>query len=217
MRHKFSSRRRQAWLLTVCAVLLVCLSQAALAQSGRRQKPGVASTPPPEVKDEETQKPEAKPQADKRAPTASIIVGGDRLSMSATLGPNYVDEAAESCVQELNKTGGLEARGGGAMTRKEAVDRAKKETGAYVLWLEVRIDGTRGEDVSLNYTLFAPQTAKVTAFGNIYASLRGVGRGPVGVGIPSAGRRMPLQYQMREAGRDVAGRVADKLRTVTRD
>ena len=103
------------------------------------------------------------------------------------------------------------------MTRKEAVDRAKKETEAYVLWLEMRGEGSRSDELYVSYMLLRPQTAKIIASGNVYLATRRVGKGPVGVGVPGIGGRMPLQYLMREAGREVAGRVADKIHSVVKE
>ena len=215
MQHTTLSRGR---LLTVCAVALLCLSQAALAQSGRRQKTVLSPSPTPAPADAAAKdEGEAKPRASKPAPVATVIVGGDRFSNSMTIGPTYIDEAVESCTMELDKSGGLEARGGGEMTRKEAVDRAKKETESYVLWLEMRIEGSRSDDVAVSYILLRPQTAKILASGNVYLATRRMNRGPVGVGVPGVGGRAPLQYLMREAGREVAGRVADKILSVARD
>src|SRR5829696_8592908 len=132
MRHKTPefSRRRPLCLLTVCAVSLLCIFQAALAQSGRRQSKVLSPPTPVVTKDEGETKPEAKPRATRPGPIATVIVGGDRFGTSSSIIPGYVDEAVESCVIELNKSHGLEARGGGGMSRKEAIDRAKKETEA---------------------------------------------------------------------------------------
>ena len=220
MRHKNSefSRKRRFCLLTAFAVsLLACLSQAALGQSGRRQNKPLSPPTPVAAEDESEAKPEAKPRAEKPGPAATVIVGGDRFGSSSFAISGYIDEAMEACVAELDKSRGLEARGGGGMSRKEAIDRAKKETEAHVLWLELRAEGSREDDIAVSYTLFMPQTAKVLAFGNVYLSTRRAGRGPVSVGVPSVGGRMPLQYLMREAGREVAQRVMDKLQTATRD
>lgn len=220
MRHKTPEfpRGKRACLLTLWAVSLLCLSQAALAQSGRRQNKPLSPPTPIVTKDEGEPRPEARPRPNSPAPSATIIVGGDRFGTSSSIIPGYVDEAVESCVAELNKSHGLEARGGGGMTRKEAIDRAKKETETHVLWLDVRMDGNRQEDIAVSYTLFMPQTAKVLTFGNIYLLGRRSGNGRVGVGLPPiGGRNMPLQYQMREAGRGVAERVISKLQSATPD
>ncbi|HYG82070.1 MAG TPA: hypothetical protein VD861_16850 [Pyrinomonadaceae bacterium] len=213
------SRARRGLLLAACAVtLLACVSQAALAQSGRRQNKPLSPPTPVATKDEGEAKPEAKPRDTRPAALATIIVGGDKFGNSSSIIPGYVTEAVEGCILELNKSRSLDARGGGYMTRKEAIDRAKKETEAHVLWLDVRIHGNRQDDIAVSYTIFTPQTAKVLTFGNVYLATRRAGRGPVGVGLPPVGgRNMPLQYLMREAGRDVAERVMDKLQTATRD
>lgn len=208
----------RALMLTACAVALLCLSQAALAQSGRRQKPAPSPPTPPTADTPAKGESEAKPRAAATVPLTPVVVGGDRFGTSnMSIGPNYIDEAVESCAMDLDKAGGLEARSGGGMTRKEAVDRAKKETEGYVVWLEMRSDGNRVEDIWVSYTVFRPQTAKILTSGNVYLTGRRVGRGPVGVGVPSVGGRMPLQYLMREAGREVAGRVKDKLHSVARE
>src|SRR5215212_7804010 len=120
MRHKTLSR---GCLLTICAVALLCLSPAALAQSGRRQKTVSSPSPAPPADAAAKDEGAAKPRAEKPAPLATVIVGGDRFSNSMSIGPTYIDEAVETCSQELDKSGGLEARGVGGMTRKEAVDR----------------------------------------------------------------------------------------------
>jgi hypothetical protein len=218
-RHKPEfSRGRRVCLLALCAVsLLAGLSQAALAQSGRRQNKPLSPPTPVAADDQGEAKREAKPSAEKPGPAATVIVGGDRFGSSASMISGYIDEAMEACVAELNKSHGLDARGGGGMSRKEAIDRAKKETETFVLWLDLRVEGNREDDISVSYTLFMPQTAKVLTFGNVYLATRRTGRGPVSVGVPSVGGRMPLQYLMREAGRDVALRVVDKLQTATRD
>lgn len=211
------SPRRRVCLLTVCAVSLLCLSQAALAQSGRRQNKPLSPPTPVVTDDDNAPKPEAKPRPEKPGPMATIIVGADKFGTSSSIIPGYVDEATESCVAELNKSRSpVEARGGGDMSRKEAIDRAKKETEAYVLWLDVRVDGNREQDISVSYTLFMPQTAKVLTFGSVYLLVgRRAGNGRVGVGLPPVGGRVPLQYQMREAGRGVAERVMSKLQSAT--
>lgn len=208
----------RALMLAACAVALLCLSQAALGQSGRRQKTAPSPPTPPPADAPAKNESEAKPRAASSVPLTPVVVGGDRFgSSNMTIGPNYIDEAVESCALELDKAGGLEARSGGGMTRKEAVDRAKKETEGYVVWLEMRSDGNRVEDLWVSFTVFRPQTAKILTSGNAYLSGRRIGRGPVGVGVPSVGGRAPLQYLMREAGREVARRVADKLHSVARD
>jgi hypothetical protein len=114
-------------------------------------------------------------------------------------------------MDRLRDSHGLEVTGGGGMNRKEAIDRAKKETNASVLWLELRVEEDGSNSISISYTLFTPQTAKVLTRGNVNPAMRGVGSGGVIVGLPSPSRRLPLQYQLKEGGREVADRVRGKL------
>src|SRR5215218_7532854 len=98
------SPRRRVFLLTVCAVSLLCLSHTALAQSGRRQNKPLSPPTPVVTNDESAPKPEAKPRPEKPGPIATIIVGADKFGTSSSIISSYVDEAVESCVAELNKS-----------------------------------------------------------------------------------------------------------------
>lgn len=203
------SEKKRRWLLIVCALSLLCLSQSALAQSGRRQNKNVSPPPPPVAPEPKTET-EVKPPVVKPDTSATIIVGGDKFGSSIYILSAYVDAAMVACMDRLRKSAGLEVTGGGNMSRKEAMDRAKKEQEAHVLWLEVRVEEDGTGDASVAYTLFAPQTAKNTASGRVYLGTQRVGGGTIGVGVPSS-RRLPLEYQLRDAGRTVADRVIGKL------
>jgi hypothetical protein len=98
------------------------------------------------------------------------------------------------------------------MSRKEAIDKAKKGEEAYVVWLEMSVDNVNSASVGiiLNYTVFSPQTGKVKTFGHVYLDRAQVGTGNVGIGLPpSASRRLPLEYQLKQGGREVADRVME--------
>ncbi|HVF88768.1 MAG TPA: hypothetical protein VNH22_01800 [Blastocatellia bacterium] len=197
------SREKRARLLMICALSILCLSQSLLAQSGRRP---IKKDPPPPPAPAET-RPEPAPPAEKPAPAAYLIVGADRLGSSMYILPGYVDEAVDACVKRLKKSPSLDTRGGGTMTRKDAIDRARKEKDAYVVWLEVNVEQNGAEGVSIGYTIFKPETAQVKTSGRVYLSGSRMGRGGVGVGVPSVNRRLPPEYLMREGGQDVADRV----------
>ncbi|HYP28209.1 MAG TPA: hypothetical protein VE262_15950 [Blastocatellia bacterium] len=201
------SQTDRAGLLIVCAVSILCLSQAILAQSGRR--PPKREPPPPSAPSEPVGPPEHKTPAEKPPPAAYLIVGGDRYSASINILPSYVDEAVDSCVKHLRKSPSLDVKAGGTMTRMDAIERAKREKEAHVVWLEVRVEGDRTDGVSVGYTVFEPQTARVKNFGRVYLGSRRAGNGRVGVGVPSVIKRYPLDHYLREAGEDVADRVMD--------
>lgn len=205
------SEKKTGRLLIVCAVSILCLSQAAPAQSGRRQRKNI-SAPTPVITENKTEK-EAVPKtpANKPAPIATVIVGGDRFDASIYSIASYVDVAVRACVDRLRKTSGLEAVAGGGMSRGVAIGRAKKESAARVLWLEVRVEDGGSDSVSISYIVFMPQTAKILTSGRVYLGSRSVGRGGVGIGVPSISGRLPLEYQMKEAGENVADRVKNKI------
>lgn len=202
-RTRVSSKR---YLLVACAIVL-CLSQTAFAQSGRRSK---AAPSPPTPVEEPKPEPTPNPSSSKPAvPRASIIVGNDRFSSSNFALSSYSGEALRACIDRLNDSRAFDAKGGSDMTRSDAINRAKKGE-SYVLLMEVKEDDMDG-NITIGYYLYKPQTGKVATSGRVYLGTNGVGKGGVGVGIPSTSRRLPLQYQMREAGKEVADRVVGKI------
>jgi hypothetical protein len=219
MQHeKLTQAEKKYWrLLIVSVVSILCLSQAVLAQSGRRQRKNPSSTPPVVTENKTEAEAKPKPPASKPAPLATVIVGGDRFGTSMYLLSGYVDVAVRACIDRLSDSTGLEVVAGGGMTRSMAIERAKKESNAYVLWLEVRVEEDNSDTVSISYYGYTPQTAKVMTSGRVYLGSRGVGRGGVGIGVPSITGRLPLDYQMREAGKSVADRVRNKFGVRTRD
>jgi hypothetical protein len=99
------------------------------------------------------------------------------------------------------------------MRRKDAIERAKKETESYVVLLQVETEyldsggmgQVRASDLQVIYTIFSPGTAKVKASGRVYArTARGIlgGRFPTGRAVDS---------QLYEAGRETAERVMSSL------
>ena len=210
-----SEKRRKA-LAMVCVSMILSFSQAASAQSGRKNKNATAPQPP--VTTETKTETPTNPPPKKAAPYATVIVGGDKFGTSMYVLSSYVDDAIKACIDRIKESSAIEAIGGGNMTRKEALDRAKKETTSYVLWLELRLEQDAVENsLSISYYLFAPKTAKILASGNVYLGNRSVRSGPVGVGIPSATKQMPIQYQIKEGGQEVADRVVSKFPSIKKD
>ncbi len=194
--------------LAACVATMLCLSHAAFAQSGRRSKS--APSPPTPVAEPQAE-PTASPSNAKPVARTSIIVGKDRFGSTNFVLSSYADVAVRACIDRINESKGLEATGGGDMTRKDAIDRAKKQTNGYVLWIEIRDEQGADDNISIGYSVYMPETAKILTSGRVYLGTRGAGAGGVIVGVPSASRRLPLEYQMREAGHEVADRIMDKL------
>lgn len=206
---------KRRWLLIVSAIAMLCIAQSALGQSGRRQ----TRTPPPppapvptETKTDPATGPTTSTPVVKPATLTSVLVSGDRYGSSLYIHPGYIDEVINACVDRLENSASLEIKSGGHMNRKDASDRAKKETVAYVLWIELRVENDDMNDISVGYYVFKPGTAKGLTSGRVYPGSHSAGR--VIVGVPSISRRLPIQYQLREGGQQIADRVRDKLRDV---
>jgi hypothetical protein len=100
------------------------------------------------------------------------------------------------------------------MRRRDAIERAKKETESYVVLLQLETDSlnsgggvgqVNSNDVQISYTIFSPVTAKVKSSGRVYVrQSRGIlgGRFPTGRVADS---------QLYEAGRETADRVMSAL------
>jgi hypothetical protein len=73
------------------------------------------------------------------------------------------------------------------VNRGEAIKKAKSETKAYTVWLNLQLDSMAQsyDDLVLEYIVYAPETAKVVTNGRSY--LRGRRAGPIVVD-PTGGR-----------------------------
>jgi len=210
------SEKRFKALLIVCFSMILSFSEAASAQSGRKNKN--ASSPQPPVAVEPKTDAPANPPPKKAAPLATIIVGGDKNGSTLYTLAYYVEDAMAGCMDRIKESSRLETIGGGNMTRKDAIDRAKRETASYVLWLEVRTERDPAQtNLTITYYVFTPQTAKIFTSGHVYVGDTTASTGPVGVGVPSVTKRMPIDYQVKEAGREIADRVVSKFLVVKRN
>jgi hypothetical protein len=213
-RHVPHRSLKSHFLFASVALALFCFAQMASAQSGRRNK--TAPSPPTPVAEEPKTEPTPTPQSNaKAAARTSIIVGKDKFATTNFALDSYANYALDACIDRINETKSLEARGGSDMSRKDAIDRAKKGD-AYVLLIEVKDEQDGQGNISINYSLYIPETAKVLTSGYIYLGTKSVGKGGVGVGVPSVSRQMPLQYQMKAGGPEVADRVVNKIGLPTR-
>lgn len=208
---------KRVWFTLACALMILCLTPSALAQSGRRVPKGTAApapAPTPSADAQADAKAAAAP-AQKPAAALTLLVGGDRLSASFDTLPGYMDIVLNACIQRLEKVQSIAVNAGGShMTRGEAVDAAKRQKESHVVWLEMKIERNSSvqTDVVVEFYVFKPETAKIEGSGRIYLDgSRRVG-GVVGVGVPSVTRRLPLDYLAKEAGREIAERVLNLFR-----
>jgi hypothetical protein len=179
------------------------------AQSGRRAKP-TNSSPAPKVETAPTQEPPvaaSKPEL----PKQKLIAGMDELSRSINI-PHYMSNAIwEGFLERFRKVSSLNVTTQD-MRRRDAIERAKKETESFVVLLELEtqyMDSGAGQvnsnELEVNYTIFSPVTGKVKSSGRVYVrQSRGIlsGRLPTG--------RLG-DAQLYEAGRETANRVLSVL------
>ncbi|HEX8492465.1 MAG TPA: hypothetical protein VF658_06460 [Pyrinomonadaceae bacterium] len=194
----------------------VCLSQSALAQSGRRIKRN--PSPPRQTAQTET-RPETvtAPQATLPAATVNAIIVGAEIVMDGyEVHTNEQKDAIKSCMERLKERPILNVIKGGKMKRAEAMERARLETEAYVLWMEIktRMVGLFYEEVVvINYYVFTPKTAKVLIEGRLDPKRQEKRIGQVR--IPQMPRRthpaIAYEDQLEEGGRAVADRVRGAL------
>lgn len=224
MRHKILSRvfvsEQRRYLLILCGVAILCLSQIGLAQSGRRRSQS-AATPPPVAASEAVKEEAADPPAIQGPiPISAVIVVGD-LVQSGSSYSTYVDRAVDACVERLNERQVIEAKGSGSRKRTAAMERAKNETDAYVLWLEIklvdRVVTDRGtpyveEYIScVDYYVFMPQTAKILTEGRVYPGRQDIKHGGAVLRLPTRKKSLSLTYELKEIGKQVADRVRNSF------
>jgi hypothetical protein len=200
--------RRAVCLLSLSLVVLFSVSTSAVAQSGRQLPP----PPPPPV----TNAPDTSELPIK---ISSVIVSGRLVYKEGKIHSNYVEGAVEDCIERLNERPLLTAIKGGKMTKEQAIERAKNEENAYVLWMEINLkDRNVWDDMivtHIDYYLFRPRTAKLQAEGrvdpnNIVQRIGGT-QIPIKNGRIVNGRPQSLSTQLQVGAREVADLVRGRF------
>ena len=200
------------------SVSLILLSVfTADAQSGRRLPKAASSTAQPT--------PETKPAASSQR--------SEKKKVSITLGINghemfnvplsFYDSILASCADRLQEAPSVQLNVSGRdMNRGDAIKLAKSQKEGYVALLELRSD-SRGasnasyEELYLEYSVFAPETAKIAASGRAYQRVlknRGVILNPRPPGGSSA---VYIEQMLRQAARDAADKILSALHLVLPD
>ena len=98
------------------------------------------------------------------------------------------------------------------VSRGEAIKKAKSETKAYTVWLDLQFDSMARsyDDLVLQYIVFAPETAKIVTSGRTY--LRGRRAGPIVVD-PTGGRTSGLYREelLKRTGEEAGDRIIKAL------
>jgi hypothetical protein len=191
-------------------LMFALCSSTVVAQSGRRTaKATPSATPAPEPTPTAKSKPQEKSDL-------TVILGLDRDAFSS-LG-YYHSVVLEGCADRLKHASVTVDVSDRDVTRGDAVKRAKGSKDAFVVLLKIATDnsgsGTYGNpnlsDLSIEYVIFAPTTAKVLSSGRSY--LASVRKGGVSVPIPGRSNNpMYVEQAFRQAAQDVAERILSAL------
>lgn len=195
----------------VCIISILLLCSVGQAQSGRRSTKPISPTPSlPPPSEPETPLPKSKPAQ----PQQKLIVGIDKLSGSINI-PQYMFDAVwNGFLERFRGVSSISISTDQNMSRKEAIDRAKKETDSFVVFLRLEDDNTGAntgmgqvnpDSLVVKYVIFSPVTGKTKGQGQAYT------RPPRSV----LGGRLPasrgVELQLYEAGREAADRVMSAL------
>lgn len=201
------------------ALLVILLFVGWVSAQSRRRAPATEPPLPPVPSAPADPEPTTTSSNKTTAPAIPLIVGVNSFTASFdSLPSSFNDYLYGACVNRLRDSGAVAVTASGDMTRKEAIDRAKAQTETYVVWMEAEVDSlgqsrsNRGDSFFVNYVIFSPQTAKVKASGRVYAdTVRAATTGPVGISLPTIGRRLPIQYRLQLIGAEVADRVLSQF------
>jgi hypothetical protein len=194
--------------------LVALLAGPVAGQSGRRAPR--SSSPAPVPTPEAT--PVEKPSAGETKPALSFVVGIDRNSIFADIPLYFYDSVLRACGERLDDSPSVKVNiANREMNRGEAVKRAKAETESHVVWLQLTFDSARGQngddlrEVYIEYSVFAPATAKVITSGHTYQQAYRAGGV---IMMPKPGGRASLPYTeqlLKQAARDAAERILSAL------
>jgi hypothetical protein len=191
----------------LCILFVLAVCYAGQAQSGRRApKPLSPPTTTPTPKEAG----EATPPKKKPSLTQQTLIAGIDGSLNI---PFYlVDALWNGFTDRIGKVSSIVVSGDKNMSRKEASERAKKQSESYVVFLQLMTTGANmgiGQvnlnDLVVSYYIFAPGTGKVKENGQVY----------VRASQSILSRRLPTsrtgEAQLTEAGRETADRVMSLL------
>lgn len=208
MRAKANKEHRSAAVVAVCLLMLLA-ALVTQAQSGRRapRKADPVPEATPEPAPAEKPKPKDKEKID--------IVLGINGNLSFTYLPNYFfDSILTGCADKLREAPSVNLHVSGRdMTRAQAVKLAKSQKSGYVAYLELRADPIGAtsrsyDDLFLEFSLLAPETAKIVVSGRTYQR-----QSALGSVIPPAGRGSAVyaEQMLKQAGVEAGKRMLNAL------
>ena len=202
----------------VAVSLALSCASTAVAQSGRqvrRTTPAPVATPTPESEPAPT----PNKAAEKEKALITLIVGVDRYNGFSNIPLYYYDSVLRGCADRLDDATAVKADVvQEEMSRGDAVNRARSEKQAYVVWLQLSSQNINNDpgtvnnvnDIYLEYSVYAPTTAKRIASGHTYQGARKRG-GVVGPSPSGRGSTVYSEYLLKQAAREAAERILDAL------
>ncbi|MGB9178727.1 MAG: hypothetical protein WCB68_05710 [Pyrinomonadaceae bacterium] len=195
----------------LCLLLTLTTITVVQAQSGRRSpKPLSPPTPAPTPKESETPAPANKPAE----PQQKLIVGMSDMGSTLNI-PRYMSEAVWSgFVERFKGISNITISTDRNMSRKDASERAKKETENFVVFLQLETDTVNSdtmlgqayaEDIVVDYYVYASGTGKVKDHGRVYVR---PSRGAISARLPTT---RTGEAQLFDAGRETASRVLSAM------
>jgi hypothetical protein len=202
--------RSKSQLLFIGLALVAVCAIGVQAQSGRKQAKPAPAAPVPTPTPEPT--PEPKTQ-DKKS-ELGFIIAADRYTNMDAYPWSYFDAVMVGCASRLRSASSATVTiAESDMNRGAAIKKAKAETTTYVVLVKLKLDSMARsyDDLEVDFTVFAPQTAKVVVFGTAYQNANRAG--PIVVAPTSRGSSGALYREqlLKRAGEDVAERILKTL------
>lgn len=191
--------------------LIIVFAITVQAQSGRRQNKPEPAAPVPTPTPEPTPTPKVEIKSE-----LGFIVGIDTGHMFNYYPLSYYTAVVQACADRLRKTSSAKVSTSGEMNRGDAIKKAKAEKITYVVLLRLvsyTMGGSRGQgqDIELEYVVFAPITAKIATSGRSYQNASR--KGPVIVQPPGGGTSSVLYRELllKRAAEEAADRILKSL------
>ena len=202
MRHQRLTATLSFTILLICAI-------SVHAQSGRRQTKPAPAAPVPSP----TPEPTPIPKKDNQEPEFIFLVGSDRQG-AFSIPFVFYDAVVRGCADRLRARSSADVDVAERdLSRGDAIKKAKSDTKTYVVVMSLSYDSMArlSDDITVDFVVFAPETAKVVTTGRSYLNANRAG--PLIVGPTSRGPAGLYREEMlRLAGEDAANRILKSMK-----
>jgi hypothetical protein len=212
------SNAKGIYRLFLLAGVVVFTAFVVQAQSGRRQPRSTPAAPIPTP----TPEPTPTPKRENDEPGISFLVGMDRRDAFASYPFTFYDAVLRGCSDRLRASSSAKVSVIGELSRGEALKKAKEESTAYIVLLQLTqqsmgsASSNNYDQLEIEYVVFAPVTAKIAASGRSYPNSNR--KGPLIIGPSGRGTNNAIYAEqlLRYAGEDAADRILKSMHLTTR-